>query len=100
MALALKGRAFLSDQRLVLLVHSTLPLLEELPMPRPAKRKAENLKFPQKTKIKKTTDANGQFEQGTQQRAKREASGAVRRAARFHSQDGRGTEGAPAWPRH
>ena len=57
MALALKGRAFLSDQRLVLLVHSTLPLLEELPMPRQEfpKRKAENLKFPQKNKKKKTT---------------------------------------------
>ena len=55
MALALKGRAFLSDQRLVLLVHSTLPLLEELPMPRQEfpKRKAENLKFPQKQKSSK-----------------------------------------------
>ena len=84
-----KGRAFLSDQRLVLLVHSTLPLLEELPMPRPAKRKAENLKFPHKTKIKKTTDANGQFAQGrqpTQQRRAEASERSERRAERSDEQ--------------
>ena len=74
-------------------------------MPRPAKRKAENLKFPQKTKNKndrrqRSVRAGQATEARRGERAKREASGAVRRAARFHSQDGRGTEGAPAWPRH